>query len=298
MSAGATGTPAALFKTMRPQQWVKNLFVVAPLVFAKHLLDPWQALRALAAFALFCLASGAVYVINDLLDREVDRLHPTKRSRPIPSGVLKVSVARTFAVVLGVLTLTGSAAMGLLFTAFLAGYLVLNLVYSARLKRVPYVDALSIAAGFLLRVLAGAAALKVEASVWLIVCTGLLAAFLALGKRGHELAALGDAVGHRAVLARYRLSHIKIAMILLGAATVTAYVFYTLSPHTLEFFGTRHLVWTSIFPVLGLLRFGQLVLKHHQAESPTDEMLRDGWFLANVLLWGLAVIGIIYVYPG
>lgn len=283
---------------LRPRQWIKNLFVIAPLVFAKKLLDPGQGLVAAFAFLLFCTASGVVYILNDLLDREADRLHPTKRLRPIASGELPHVQAGWMAAGLAVLSLCGSILLGVTFTFCLLSYLLLNVIYSVALKRIPYLDVTAIAGGFLLRVMAGASALKVEASVWLLVCTGLLSVYLGLGKRAHELVALKEnAADHRSVLKKYRLGHLRLAMVLLAVATVAAYVFYTLSPHTRAFFGTRRLVWTSFLPLLGLIRFGQLVLKHHRAESPTEEMLKDGPFLGISILWGISVVLLIYLFP-
>lgn len=275
---------------------MKNLFVLAPLVFSKHLLEPWPVAKAAAAFALFCAVSGVVYIINDLRDVEADREHPIKRRRPIASGALPKRSAKIFAGTLAVLAFGGGVALDLGFVAFLFGYLGLNLVYTIGLKKIPYLDVGSIATGFLLRVLAGAAVIDVKASIWLMICTGLLAAFLGFGKRASELSALGvRAAKHRPVLDKYRLSHLKVTLALFGLATLAAYAAYTISPHTRSFFGTENLYWTIPFAAFGLLRFGQLLMRRGVDESPTETMLKDAPFIINLVVWFVSVVVIIYV---
>jgi decaprenyl-phosphate phosphoribosyltransferase len=286
----------ALLKTLRPHQWVKNIFVLAPLVFSKNLLSLQHLLPAVGAMALFCLASGVVYLINDLVDIERDRNHPVKRLRPIASGALSVGAARLAAALLGPGVLVSGYLVSRPLALVLASYITLNLFYSIVLKHLPYLDVLSIAAGFLLRVLGGALALNVVASVWLLVCTALLACYLGLGKRAHELTSLGDEAGQaRSVLERYRLSHVKLVMLVVALATLVAYVLYTISAETQAAFGTGYLAVTCPFTLIGLLRFYQLVTKPLQNASPTDEMLRDLPFIANVALWGLTVLVVIYL---
>lgn len=285
----------ALFKSLRPHQWVKNLFVVAPLLFSKHLLDVEYVGLSVAAFFLFSLLSGSVYLVNDLFDIEKDRAHPRKCKRPIPSGELPLLWARMAAALLIVTALAGAIVLGLPFFACATGYLVLNLAYSLALKHVPFVDVLSIAGGFLLRVQAGALAIQVPASPWLFICTFVLAAFLGFGKRTHELATAGDRAGEqRAVLSRYRLSHLKVILWVLALGTTVAYVLYTVSPHTQAFFGTDRLLYTTPFAAFGVVRFLRIVSRSVAADSPTDEMLHDIPFMANLLLWGIATVLIIY----
>ena len=289
----------ALVKTLRPHQWVKNLFVLAPLVFSRNLLSTEPILRALGALALFCLGSGVVYLINDIVDVDRDRNHPVKRQRPIASGALSMSAARLAAAILGPATLLGAYFLSRPLALVLAGYIALNLFYSIVLKHLPYLDVLSIAAGFLLRVLGGALALNVPASAWLLACTGLLAVTVGLGKRAHELSSLGEqAASARSVLARYQLSHIKIVMLVLAVLTLVVYALYTLSAETTHAFGSRYLVATCPFPLIGILRFYQLVTAPHSKASPTDEMLQDLLFMANLALWGVTVVFVIYVLPG
>jgi 4-hydroxybenzoate polyprenyltransferase len=286
-----------LIKSLRPKQWVvKNLFVVAPLAFSKNLLEPDYALRAAAAFLLFGLLSGSVYLVNDILDIDKDRAHPRKRLRPIPSGQLPLGWARMAAGLLILVSLGGSLLLGLPFFACAAAYLLQNLAYSLALKHIPFLDVLSIAAGFLLRVYAGAQAIRVPPTVWLLICTFVLAAFLGFGKRTHELAVAGErAAEQRAVLSRYKLSHLRIILWVLAIATTVAYLLYTISPHTRAFFGTDRLLYTTPFAAIGVIRFLRLVSNQASADSPTDEMLHDLPFMANLVLWGITIVVIIYL---
>jgi decaprenyl-phosphate phosphoribosyltransferase len=285
-----------LLQTLRPHQWVKNLFVLAPLVFSKHLFSGPHILLALAAFALFCVGSGVVYLVNDLVDVERDRQHPVKCRRPIASGELSLGSARLAAAILGPGALLGAYATSPELTLVLAGYMALNLFYSIVLKHLPYVDVLSIAAGFLLRVVGGAMAVHVVPSFWLLLCTGLLATYTGLGKRAHELSSLGDkAPETRAVLGRYNLEHVKWVMLLTALATLVGYTLYTLAPATVRYFGTRFLAATVPFPAFGIFRFFQLVTRPHEKSSPTDEMLKDPPFLVNLALYAAAVVVTIYL---
>lgn len=277
---------------------MKNVFVAAPLVFARRLTDLPQAGRAAAAVALFCALSSAVYLWNDLVDIDKDRAHPKKRNRPIPSGRLSISTARAAAAVLSLGSLLGAAWLNLDFALVAGGYLLLNVAYSLKLKRIVYVDVLSIAGGFLLRVVGGGLAIAVWVSPYLLICTGLLATFAGFGKRAHELAVAGDnAHSQRAVLQRYDSKILRGALWVTGAATVAAYVIYTLSKHTAEFFHTTRMIWTVPFAALGMLRFAQIVSRHDSHDSPTDAMLKDGLFMANLVLYGATVLGIIYYFP-
>lgn len=286
-----------LIKSLRPHQWVlKNLFVVAPLFFSKHLLEPSYALTSAAAFGLFSLLSGSVYLVNDIFDIDKDRAHPKKRLRPIASGALPLHVARTAAALLILVSLGASLKLGLPFFACAAGYLLLNLAYSLSLKLVPFVDVLSIAGGFLLRVEAGALAINVPPSPWLLVCTFVLACLLGFGKRTHELASAGErASAQREVLSKYKISHLRVILWVMAIATCVVYILYTIAPHTRQFFGTDRLLYTTPFAAFGVVRFLLLVSNRATADSPTDEMLRDIPFMANLLLWSVAIVLIIYV---
>jgi 4-hydroxybenzoate polyprenyltransferase len=281
-----------LLKTLRPHQWVKNLFVLAALVFAQKLTDTELVLRTLVALLAFCALSGAVYAFNDVRDVDADREHPTKRHRPIAAGVLSPRTALIWAVALAASAITAGAMLSGWLALFSSIYLAQNIAYSVKLKQVAYVDVGLIASGFLLRVLAGAAAIAVPVSGWLLACTVLIATFLGFGKRAHELAWAernGMSTATRAALAGYRLPQLRIAMYVLGCLTVAAYTAYTLSPHTIDMFGTEKLVWSAPCVAIGIVRFLSLALWHPRDESPTEAMLRDPLFLGN----GLAVCGIV-----
>ncbi len=286
-----------ILRAMRPHQWVKNLFVLAPLVFAERALVGQDFLRAAAAFLLFSLLSGCVYILNDVVDVEGDRLHPTKRNRPIASGRLPLPGARLAlsGVLLG--TVVASFLMSTDFAAIGLAYFALNVGYSLSFKHVPFVDVLCIASGFILRILGGAVAIPVPVTVWILAATFLLALFLGLGKRKHELLQAGMKAGaQRRVLDRYRLPHVKMAMIALGAATLATYSAYTIfGEHAGRLFLPRDMVWTIPSVVVGLWRFNQLTERAEQGQSPTDLMLSDKPFLANLAVWALIVGVIIYV---
>ncbi len=284
--------------TLRPHQWVKNLFVAAPLVFAKHLGDEGYLLRAALAVVAFCMLSGAVYAFNDVRDVEADRAHPRKRSRPIAAGALSERAGIGLAIGLAVAALALAAALSPATAAWAAGYLAINVAYSLALKHVAFVDVLIIAAGFIARVAAGGAAIAVTPSPWLLLCTGLLATFLGLGKRAHELTLAHrdgrDATATRAALAGYRLGVVRVAMVVLGLATGVAYLLYTVDHHTVGFFGTDQLPWSAPFCLLGLGRFAWLTLGRPGKDSPTDAMLRDPPFLLNLAAWAVTILVIVY----
>jgi len=284
----------ALIESLRPRQWVKNTFVAAPLVFAKRLNDPHTALRALAAVAIFCAVSSAVYLWNDLIDIEKDRAHPHKQKRPIPSGRLSVQTARIASATLAAGALALSWLVDWRFACCVLAYLANNVAYSLRVKHVVYLDVLSIAAGFLVRVAAGAFAVGVDASASLFLCTGLLATYLGFGKRAHELAVAGErAAQQRAVLRAYRPTVLRVALYVTAAATFVCYVLYTRAEHTVSFFGTTRMLWTAPFAAFGLIRFFVLV-QTPKGESPTEEILKDAPFMLNLLTWAAAITLIIY----
>src|SRR5690554_524410 len=285
--------------TLRPHQWVKNLFVLAPLFFSKSFMAPDKAVLALAAGLLFCAAAGTVYLFNDIFDIEKDRRHPTKRSRPIPSGELPVSVARAAAIVLGIGTIAGSFALGVPVGITVTLYLVMNFAYSFSLKNIAFLDVSIIATGFVLRVLAGAFAIDVFISEWLIACTFFLALYLGLGKRDHELQMKirGEVENSRKVLERYREEHLDFAVLFVAGMTIAIYTIYTLtsalpaqplrSQHTP--FASPWLPITIPFAVFGITRFYQLI-KKDSPESPTDLLLHDRIFIINILLWSAVML--------
>ncbi len=285
----------ALVVSLRPRQWVKNGVVFAGLVFGKKLLDPQAAVVALATFAVFCALSGVVYLINDVADRERDRLHPTKRERPIAAGRLPVGVAVAAALVLLAAGLAAGLAIGGPVALAAMAYVVLLAAYSAWLKHVVIVDVLVVAAGFVLRAAAGALAIRVEISGWLLICTTLAALFLALGKRRHEYLTLGEqAAQHRPILAQYGAGLLDQMIAVVTASMVTAYALYTMSPETVARFETRLLPATLPFVLYGIFRYLYLLYRQQMGGNPSELFLNDRPLRLNTLLWILTVLLIIY----
>jgi 4-hydroxybenzoate polyprenyltransferase len=284
-----------LLISLRPRQWAKNLLVFAGLLFGLRLFDPGAVGRAFAAFGVFCVLSGVVYLINDITDRDVDRQHPHKSRRPIASGALSVPAAVTSAIGLGVVALLGAFMLGPRFFIIAALYLALLALYSGLLKHIVIIDVLTIAVGFVLRAVAGAVAVNVDISHWLLVCTTLLALFISLAKRRHELLLLADgAAGHRPILGEYTPYLLDQMIAVVTASTLIAYIFYTISPETEQKFGTHWLGLTIPFPLYGIFRYLYLVHQREGGGSPADLLLTDRPLLACVTLWALSVVLIIY----
>jgi 4-hydroxybenzoate polyprenyltransferase len=275
--------------SMRPQQWIKNLFIFAPLIFSQNILNRPLLLKTITAFAAFCLVSSAHYIFNDLRDLEEDRRHPLKSKRPLASGRLKKGPAIAGLVVIGAAGLVLAAWIGLPFLLVAAGYLVLQTVYSMWLKHVVILDVFVIAAGFLMRVVAGGLAIRVEISSWLLICTILLSLFLAMGKRRYELVLLDkDAASHRPILREYNTYLLDQMISVVTASTLVAYCLYTISAETVAKFGTRNLIFTVPFVLYGIFRY--LYLIHQKAGGGTPEALiiRDKPLLLDVFLWIVA----------
>ena len=286
---------ANLLISLRPDQWTKNLIVFAALIFAVKLLDPAALALASAAFLIFCVLSGSVYLINDVSDREADRQHPLKRLRPIASGALGAGTALAWAISLSVVALAAAYALRPLFALTAAAYLALFVLYTSTLKHVVILDVMTIAIGFVLRAVAGGLVIGVPVSDWLLVCTILLALFLGLAKRRHELTMLADgASGHRRILEEYDPYLLDQMIAIVAAATLVVYIIYCASPDTAERFGTELLVLTTPFPIYGIFRYLYLVHRKHGGGSPSDMLLRDRPLLGCVALWGIAVVLIIY----
>ena len=282
-------------RTVRPHQWVKNVFVLAPIVFAKEMFAPFVLSRAASAFAVFCLLAGAVYAMNDIADREADRVHPVKRWRPIASGRVPLSWAYALSAGLVIVSLAWSATLGTAFAVVALGYFAQNVWYSFQLKHVAYLDVGCIALGFVLRVMGGGYATHIQVSNYLLACTALLALFLGFGKRRHELAAAeANAGAQRASLESYSRRGLDLALGITALATIVTYVAYTLDSHTREFFHSDHLWLSTLFVVLGVWRFLHIVKNRPLAESPTQEMLHDGAFVGIVLGWVGVVMWLVY----
>lgn len=292
---GAFVKVRALARTLRPHQWAKNLFVLAPLVFGKELDDPVSVVRAAVAFAAFCLLSSAVYLVNDVRDREEDRRHPLKRHRPIASGVLPVSlaVAAAGALFAGGVALT--APLGWPTLGVASGYVLLHVLYSAGLKHQVILDVMIVAVGFVLRVLAGGLAIGVEVSSWLLLCTIFLALFLAFSKRRHEIVLLAEeAPGQRRVLDHYSPAFLDQMINVVTASAVVCYALYAISPETAARFDSRWLVYTVPLVLFGIFRYLYLIYQRPDEKNPTEAILTDPPFLVNLGLWALAVLWIVY----
>lgn len=283
-----------LLASLRPRQWVKNGFVFAGVVFAQRLFTPdlWVAL---GAFVIFCALSGAIYLLNDVADRDKDRLHPAKRARPIASGRVGVGTAVGVAAALIAAAVGASLAISTPLALVALGYAGLLAAYSAWLKHVVIVDVLVMAIGFVLRAVAGAVAIDVDISGWLLICTLLLALFLALGKRRHEVLALGEvAARHRPILAHYSPALLDQMIAVVTASTVTAYALYTMSPEIVSKFHTHWLPLTLPFVLYGIFRYLYLLYRRDLGGNPSDLFLNDRPLLLNAALWMLAVLAIIY----
>ncbi len=286
----------ALIHSLRPHQWTKNLFVFAGLIFGQRLLEPDAVLAATVAFATFCALSSAVYLINDVRDRDADRRHPVKSRRPIAAGHISVGLALTTAAVLSIAGLAVAFfALPQPFGYIAASYLVLLGFYSFSLKHVVILDVLTIAVGFVLRAWAGAAAVAVLFSHWLLMLMLLGALFLALSKRRAELVGLASgATTHRPSLADYS-PHLLDQMIgIVASATMLGYAFYTIDDETVAKFGTDQLLWTMPFPLYGLFRYLYLVHQRAGGDNPSEILLTDWPIIACVVLWAMAVVLILY----
>ena len=273
----------AVVVSLRPRQWPKNLLLFAGLVFAAKLGDALRWAEAFAAFAAYCSASSAGYLVNDVLDAEHDRRHPVKRSRPIARGELAPRTAIALAAVLAVVAVGVSVALGGWSPAYLAGFVVLQLAYSLRLKHVVIIDVMTIGALFVIRAAAGAEAVDVRISPWLLLCTALLALFLGLAKRRGELVLVGaQATPGRPVLEGYSLTLVDQLVSVVAASTVIAYSLYTFTARD-----SRAMMITIPFVLFGVLRYLLLVHRDDLGEEPEHVLLADGPILACITLWAV-----------
>jgi len=295
----APSTPGLLLVSLRPEQWTKNLLVLAGIVFGGRLLEPSADTLALVAFAVFCALSGAVYLFNDIADREADRRHPLRRERPIASGQLSVSAAAAAGGILGVAGVGAAFAVGTTFGIVAATYLASLLLYSVALKHVVIVDVLMIAGGFVLRAVGGAVAVDGPIGHWLLVCTTVLALFLALSKRRHELVLLADgATDHRRILEEYSPYLLDQMIGVVTSSTLIAYTVYATSPDTAARLGTGKLGLTIPFVLYGIFRYLYLVHQKRGGGSPAAMLLTDRPLLGCVALWAASVIALMYTPLG
>ena len=286
----------SLVRAMRPRQWVKNSVIFAALVFSHGLTDPAHLTRSLAAFALFCAVSSAVYLVNDILDLSNDRAHPTKSMRPIAAGDVPVGLAGTLALALALGALALSWRLSPPFAVMALTYLVMNLLYSLWLKRVVIVDVMIISSGFVIRAVAGGLVIGVEVSAWLILCTIFLSLFLGFTKRRQELAQLeAEAVAHRAILKEYSIAFLDQMISIVTAATLVAYFLYTLAPETGARLGTPYLPLTIPFVLYGIFRYLYIVHQRNMGENPTGALYSDIPLLLDVILWAATAVVILYV---
>jgi 4-hydroxybenzoate polyprenyltransferase len=278
----------------RPQQWAKNSFVLTGLLFGHAWLDPQRVAAAVMATLAFCLASSAVYALNDAADAAQDRRHPLKRTRPVASGALGVGAARAAAALLAAVALAAALAASPLVAGIVALYLGLNAGYTLGLKRVPVVDVFIIAAGFMLRLLAGTAGIGIEPSNWLLACGLLLTLMLGFGKRRAELEELREEAGrHRAVLDAYSAGFLDKAVLVCAAGVIAAYALYTVAPETAALHGTTRLVLTLPWVLLGMFRYLFRLNYRGGGADPTDELLRDPILACAVLGWAATVFWLI-----
>ena len=293
-----------VFESMRVYQWTKNLILFAGVIFTLKFLDPPYVRDAVLGFFLFSLAVSGMYILNDILDVERDRHHAVKRDRPIAAGKLPVGAAAVWSAIFLAIGAGGAFLLGTRFGWTVAAYVALTLLYSIALKKVVLLDVGMIALGFVLRATAGVELIRDRAvrigeevvlSPWLLVCAFFLALFLAIGKRRHELALLeGDAARHRAALGAYTPRLLDQLVAVVTSATVLAYSVYTISPETLEKFGGRPLYLTIPFVLYGIFRYLYLMYAEEKGGNPSEHFYRDRPTLVNVILWGLALLAILY----
>ncbi len=279
----------------RPWQWIKNGLVLAALIFSHRLFVPHDAIFAGVAFVAFCALSSFAYVLNDISDREADRLNPEKRDRPLACGDLTIAQAACFAVALGAIATLLSIALGLNFLAIAALYVALQFGYSLWAKQYVVLDVIAVASGFVLRAFGGAVAIGVEVSPWLAFITFVLAMLLVLGRRRHELVAMGDgAARHRGVLSQYSLRLIDQMLAIVAGATLISYMIYTASAEVEAKLGTHYLYLTVPFVAFGILRYLYLVDERDEGGDPSRLLIRDRPLLITVLLWIAADIALLY----
>jgi 4-hydroxybenzoate polyprenyltransferase len=288
-------TIGSIIASMRLQQWVKNLLLFAALVFGGQLFDPASVAAMVLGFFCFSFVASGVYVFNDILDLERDKLHPEKSKRPLASGALSVGTAWKVSAVLVVGGIVGGFLLHPTFGFLTLGYLALNVAYTLKLKELVILDVMTIAAGFVLRVIAGAVLIDVPISHWLILCTILLSLFLGFSKRRHELTLIeSGGTSHRTVLAHYSPYFLDQMIGIVTSSTVVAYMLYTVSDETVSKFGTSKLVVTLPFVLYGIFRYLYLVHKREEGGNPTRVLFTDRPLLVTIVLWIATAATIIY----
>ncbi|MBL7178269.1 MAG: decaprenyl-phosphate phosphoribosyltransferase [Desulfobacteraceae bacterium] len=285
-----------LFKSLRPHQWVKNGFVLIPLLFAQKVFHFPSLLKSLIALAIFCLLAGAIYLINDLIDLEADRAHPAKKDRPLAAGMITPRLAKVAAGIFLLLSLVSGFLLSAEFFLVVVIYVAVQALYNYRLKDVVILDLFCISSGFFLRMIGGAVAIQVIISHWLIICTVLISIFLALAKRRHELVLLGvaSAINHRKVLSEYDPYLLDQMIGVITGSTLLSYMLYCISPDTIEKFQTDRMIYTFPFVLYGILRYLYLIHKRGRGGAPEKVIFSDSPLLISVLLWGFFSMLIVY----
>jgi 4-hydroxybenzoate polyprenyltransferase len=286
------------FKILRPSQWLKNVFLFAPLIFAKHLFDLPYIWREILAFIGFCIVSSIFYVVNDIFDCEADKLHPIKRNRPLASGTIGIPEICIILVILLVLIAYLIPYLHIHFWYTVIVYAILNFAYSFGLKRVVLVDIFIIAAGFMLRVLAGVFAIEVEISSWLILCTLFISVFLAVSKRRGELmlSSASESFNTRPVLKQYNLAFMDQIMTIAASGMAISYALYTVAERTVNTFKTENLIFTTVFVLFGIFRYIFLMRDRKTDDNPMHLLLSDLPMVVNMLVWFLVCVIVIYAH--
>jgi len=287
-----------ILKSMRPGQWTKNLVVFAALIFSRNLMHGALALKSVEAFAVFCLLSGVIYLINDIADIDKDRLHVRKRERPLPSGNLRVSHARTAALVGLAIGIYAAWRIGHYFLVVACAFAALNLLYSFFLKRLVLLDVFSISVSFIMRAIGGVEALRsiepdIQISAWLLICTLFLSLFLAFCKRRHELVTMVDATDHRESLLEYSPALLDQLVAMTAGGSVISYAIYTIWPETVDRFGSNNLVYTVPLVLIGVMRYLYLVYNKDKGGNPSEILLHEKFMLITVLAWIALVIAVL-----
>jgi 4-hydroxybenzoate polyprenyltransferase len=285
----------AMIRLARPHQWIKNALVLAGLVFGQRLFVLQDIVLAIIAFVAFCALASAGYVLNDIADRDADRLNPEKCDRPMARGDLTVAAAGRVAFALAATAIVLSLILGPAFLGIAVLYAALQLFYSLWAKHQVIIDVIAVAMGFVLRAFAGGVAINVEVSPWLVFITFTLALFLVLARRRHELIALGDdATAHRSALSNYSVRLVDQMISILAGATLVSYMIYAASAEVEAKLGTRHLYLTVPFVAFGILRYLYLIDEHNEGGDPSSALLHDRPLLVAVGLWILTDIALLY----
>jgi len=283
-------------RLLRPHQWVKNGFVLAPLIFAGRLLHGPSLILEFSAFFVFCLASSGVYAFNDIFDREDDRRHPVKRNRPVAAGEVGVLTASVLGLGLFVTAVSLAAVIGKEFLLWVVFYLLLQFGYNSAFRNIVIMDIMAISLGFVIRAVAGSIAIDVVISPWLILCSLLIALLLGFAKRRQEIVLMGEAATeHRSILREYTVPLLDQLIGIVTAATIVSYAIYTLTPEVTHRLGSRYMILTLPFVLYGIFRYLHQVHVHDKGGSPTKDLLTDIPLLLSILLWTITSVALIYL---